>query len=201
MSSLLTADEIAVGDVVTAKMQRLWGWYLTGGILSVIFGFVVISYKDVTMNVLIYFASAYFIAVGLFMLVGSFNMLKERWLLAVIGVLWIGAGIVGFVWPHITIYVIAILIGWSFLVFGVVDIVHAFQRRQMPHWWVQLIRGLASVVIAFLVIRHPGGTFTGIVILLGIWAILFGVIEIIGAFSARHAVTDWESVKSELSRP
>ena len=44
------------------------------------------------------------------------------------------------------------------------------------------------MVIAFLVIRHPGGTLTGIVILLGIWAILFGVIEIVGAFSARHAV-------------
>ena len=44
MPSLLTADEIAVGDVVTAKTQQLWGWYLTGGILSVIFGFVVISF-------------------------------------------------------------------------------------------------------------------------------------------------------------
>ena len=57
---------------------------------------------------LIYFASAYFIAVGLFLLVGSLGMLKQRWLLAVMGVLWIAAGIIGFVWPHITIYVIAI---------------------------------------------------------------------------------------------
>jgi uncharacterized membrane protein HdeD (DUF308 family) len=201
MSNLLTADEIAVGDVVTTNMQKLWGWYLAGGILSVIFGFVVISYKDVTVNVLIYFASAYFIAVGLFMLVGSLGMLKQRWLMAVMGVLWIAAGIIGFVWPHITIYVIAILIGWSFLVFGVVDFVHALQRRHLPYWWVQLIRGVASVVIAFLVIRHPGGTFTGIVILLGIWAILFGVIEIFGAFSARHAVRDWESLKAQVSQP
>jgi uncharacterized membrane protein HdeD (DUF308 family) len=200
MSSLLTADEIAVGDVVTTKMQKLWGWYLAGGIISVLFGFVVISYKNVSVNVLIYFASAYFIGVGIFMLVGSLGMLKQRWLLAAMGVLWIGAGIVGFVWPHITIYVIAILIGWSFLVFGVVDIVHSLSRRHMPHWWVQLIRGIASVIIAFLVIRHPGGTFTGIVILLGIWSILFGVIEIVGAFSARHATRDWESLKAQLSQ-
>ena len=180
-------------------MQKLWAWYLAGGVLSVIFGFVVISYKHVSVNVLIYFASAYFIAVGLFMLVGSLGMLKQRWLLAIMGVLWIAAGVIGFVWPHITIYVIAILIGWSFLVFGVVDIVHSLERRHMPYWWVQLIRGVASVVIAFLVIRHPGGTLTGIVILLGIWAILFGVIEIVGAFSARHAVRDWESLKAELN--
>jgi len=200
MPSLMTADEIAVGDVVTDRMQKLWAWYLAGGILSVIFGFVVISYKHVTVNVLIYFASAYFIAVGLFLLVGSLGMLKQRWLLAVMGVLWIAAGVIGFVWPHITIYVIAILIGWSFLVFGVVDIVHALERRHLPYWWVQLIRGVASVVIAFLVIRHPGGTLTGIVILLGIWAILFGVIEIVGAFSARHAVRDWEALKAQVNR-
>jgi uncharacterized membrane protein HdeD (DUF308 family) len=200
MTSLLTADEIAVGDVVTTKLQKLWGWYLAGGIISVLFGFVVISYKDVSVNVLIYFASAYFIGVGIFMLVGSIGLIKHRWLLAIMGVLWIGAGIVGFVWPHITTYVIAILIGWSFLVFGVVDIVHSLEHRVMPHWWWQLIRGIASVVIAFLVIRHPGGTLTGIVILLGIWAILFGVIEIIGAFSARHAVRDWEALKAELDR-
>jgi uncharacterized membrane protein HdeD (DUF308 family) len=56
------------------------------------------------------------------------------------------------------------------------------------------------VVIAFLVIRHPGGTLTGIVVLLGIWAILFGVIEIVGAFSARHAVRDWESLKAQVNR-
>jgi uncharacterized membrane protein HdeD (DUF308 family) len=201
MSSILTADEIAVGDVVSAQLQKLWGWYLTGGILSVIFGFIVISYKDVTVHVLVYFASAYFIAVGLFMLVGSIGMLRQRWLLAVIGVAWIAAGIVGFVWPHITIYVVAILIGWSFLVFGVVDILHSLERRHVtPHWWIQLTRGVASVVIAFLVIRHPGGTLTGIVVLLGIWSILFGVIEIAGAFSARHATRDWEALKAQLSR-
>ncbi len=168
-----------------------------GGILSVIFGFIVISYKNVSVTVLIYFASAYFIAVGIFMIVGSLGMLKHRWLLATIGVLWIAAGIVGFVWPHITVYIIAILIGWSFLVFGVVDIIHSLSRRHLPHWWIQLIRGVASVVIAFLVIRHPGGTLTGIVILLGIWAILFGVIEIAGAFSARHAVRDWDALKAQ----
>jgi uncharacterized membrane protein HdeD (DUF308 family) len=38
------------------------------------------------------------------------------------------------------------------------------------------------------------------VILLGIWAILFGVIEIVGAFSARHAVRDWEALKAQVNR-
>ncbi|MGP0029695.1 MAG: HdeD family acid-resistance protein [Acidimicrobiales bacterium] len=197
MPYALTADELAAGDAVTANLEKMWGWFLAGGIVSVIFGFLVISYHEVSVYVVVYFASAYFIAVGIFQIVLSFRLLKHRWLYAVVGVLWIAAGVIGFVWPHITLYIIAILIGWSFLVFGVVDIVHSLERRQTPHWWIYLIRGIASVVIAFLVLRHPGGTLTALVILLGAWAILFGVIEIIGAFSARHAVRDWEALKAQ----
>ncbi len=197
MPYALTADEIVAGDAISATTEKLWGWYLTGGILSVIFGFFVISYHQVSVYALVYFASAYFIAIGVFQLVVSFRLIKHRWLYAVLGVLWIAAGVIGFVWPHITIYILAILIGWSFLVFGVVDLVHSLQRRQMPYWWINLIRGIASIVIAFLVLRHPGGAITALVILVGAWAMLFGLIEIIGAFSARHAVRDWQALKAQ----
>jgi len=62
---------------------------------------------------------------------------------------------------------------------------------------VQLIRGIASLVIAFLALADPGGTLLALVILLGIYAVLFGVIEIFGSFSARHAVRHWEALKSQ----
>ena len=63
----------------------------------------------------------------------------------VFGVLWVGAGIVGFVWPHITIFVIAVLIGWSFLVLGIFDIVSSIQYHHLPYWWLYLIRGVVAL--------------------------------------------------------
>jgi uncharacterized membrane protein HdeD (DUF308 family) len=36
-------------------------------------------------------------------------------------------------------------------------------------------------------------------VLIGILAILFGVVEIIGAISGRHATRDWEAYKRRLS--
>jgi uncharacterized membrane protein HdeD (DUF308 family) len=198
MAYALTPEEIALGDAVTAKMEKIWAWYLAGGILSVFFGFFVISYKDDSPYAVVYLASGYFIAAGLFQLVGSVTLAKHRWVFLVMGALWIGAGIIGFVWPHITIYVIAVLIGWSFLVFGLADIMHGLRTHHMPHWWIHLIRGLASVVIAFLALRHPGGALTTLVVLLGLFSILFGVIEIITSFTARHATRHWEALKSGL---
>jgi uncharacterized membrane protein HdeD (DUF308 family) len=197
MAYTMTAEEIAAGDEVSTKLEKMWGWFLAWGILSVLFGFFVISYKDVTVNILVYFFSAYFIAVGIFQLGGAIMMAKHRWTYLLMGVIWIAAGIIGFAWPHITIYAVSILIAWAFLLSGLVDIVQSLRNRHVSNWWIYLIRGLAAVVIAFLVLKHPNGTLQTLVVLLGIFSVLFGVIEIVASFSARHATKDWAAIKAQ----
>ena len=59
--------------------------------------------------------------------------------------IWIGAGIVGFVWPHITIFIVAVLVGWAFLVLGIFDIVNSIRYHYLPYWWAYLIRGIIAV--------------------------------------------------------
>jgi uncharacterized membrane protein HdeD (DUF308 family) len=198
MTYVLTQDEIAVGDAVTTQLEKMWGWYLAGGIISMIFGFFVISWRHATVYAVIYFASGFFIVGGLFELIGSLRMARQRWMHLVFGLMWVGAGVVGFVWPHITIFIVAVLIGWSFLVLGIFDIIASIRFRHLPYWWAYLIRGILAVAIGFLCIRHPGAPLTALIVLMGILAILFGAVEIIGAFSARHAKSDWEHVKAEL---
>ena len=112
---------------------------------------------------------------------------------------WVGAGIVGFVWPHITIFIMAVLIGWGFLVLGIFDIVESVRHHYLPYWWAYLIRGIVAVAIGFLCIRHPGAPLTALVVLIGILAIVFGAVEIIGAFSARHATKHWEAYKAQAA--
>jgi uncharacterized membrane protein HdeD (DUF308 family) len=199
MTYTLTTDDITVGDAVTTQLEKMWGWYLAGGIISVIFGFFVISWRHATVYAAIYFASGFFIVGGLFEIFGSFRMARQRWMHLLFGVFWLGAGIVGFVWPHITIFVVAVLIGWSFLVLGIFDIVSSLSHHHLPYWWLYLIRGVVALALGFLCIRHPGGTLTAVMVMVGILAILFGVVEIVGALSARHATKYWEKYKKQLS--
>jgi uncharacterized membrane protein HdeD (DUF308 family) len=194
----LTDDEIAVGDVVSTQLEKMWGWYLVGGILAMIFGFFVISYRHASVYAIIYLASGFFIAVGLFEIVGALRAARQRWLLLVFGVIWVGAGIVGFVWPHITIFIVAVLVGWGFLVLGIFDIVGSIRYHYLPYWWVFLIRGIIAVALGFLCIRHPGAPLTALVVFIGILAIVFGAVETFGAFSARHATKHWEAYKAQL---
>jgi uncharacterized membrane protein HdeD (DUF308 family) len=200
MTYTLNSDDIAVGDAVTEQLEKMWGWYLIGGIVSVLFGFFVISWRHATVYALIYFASAFFIVGGVFEIVGSIRMARQRWLHLLFGVLWVGAGIVGFAWPHITVFVAAVIIGWSFLVLGLFDVITSIQNRHEPFWWMYLIRGIVALAIGFLCIRHPTGTLESIVVLIGIIAILFGVVEIIGGISAHHAKRHWEEYKSKLGK-
>jgi uncharacterized membrane protein HdeD (DUF308 family) len=197
MANVLTDDEIAVGDVVSTQLEKMWGWYLAGGIISMIFGFFVISYRHASVYAIIYLASGFFIAVGLFEIIAGLRAARQRWPLLVFGVIWVGAGIVGFVWPHITIYIVAVLVGWSFLVLGIFDIINSIRYHYLPYWWAYLIRGIIAIGLGFLCIRHPGAPLTALVVFIGILAILFGAVEAISAFSARHATKHWAEFKAQ----
>jgi uncharacterized membrane protein HdeD (DUF308 family) len=197
MTYVLTNDDIAVGDAVSTQLQKMWGWYLAGGIISMIFGFFVISYRHASVYAIVYLASGFFIAVGVFEIIGAARAAVQRWPHLVFGVIWVGAGIAGFVWPHITIFIVAVLVGWSFLVLGIFDIVNSIRYHYLPYWWAYLIRGIVAVGLGFLCIRHPGAPLTALVVFIGILAIVFGAVEVIGSFSARHATKHWEAFKAQ----
>ena len=93
----------------------------------------------------------------------------------------------------------AVLVGWGFLVLGIFDIVSAVRYHYLPRWWAYLVRGIIAVALGFLCLRHPGAPLTALVVLIGILAIVFGAVEIIGAFSARHATRYWSHYKSQLN--
>jgi uncharacterized membrane protein HdeD (DUF308 family) len=107
-------------------------------------------------------------------------------------------GVIILVWPKPTLYIVAILIALAFVLWGVLELVTAFSSMHTRHWWINLIAGIVSIVIAIWTLRHPGNALNVLIILLGIWMMLWGVIEIVGAFMARHAVTNWNRVKSSL---
>jgi uncharacterized membrane protein HdeD (DUF308 family) len=62
---------------------------------------------------------------GLTQLAVATRVQSWRWLVIVAGILGVAAGILTFVWPAITLYVVAILVAWYLIVFGVMHLVGA----------------------------------------------------------------------------
>lgn len=198
MQIVLTPDDIRAGDDAAEYASKHWAWYLASGILTVIFGFVVLSFKVATAWTLAVFAGLFFVATGIAQIGGAFRAVSWKWTYVLGGVLSIAAGVISLVWPEVTLFVLAILVGWTLLFWGVADVITSLSYRHVPHWWLWLVRGILSIVLGVWSIAQPRLTLVVLVTVVGIWAVMFGVIEIFVSFEMKNARRAWEATKARL---
>jgi uncharacterized membrane protein HdeD (DUF308 family) len=110
-----------------------------------------------------------------------------RWLFILGGILSLAAGIITFIWPGITLYVVSILVAWYLIVFGVMHVVAALAGPNVAWCWTQLLLGIAELILGVWAIRSYQRSLLTFVTLVGVWAIFQGVNEIFAAFSLREA--------------
>jgi uncharacterized membrane protein HdeD (DUF308 family) len=109
--------------------------------------------------------------------------------LVVRGVVAVLFGLLAVVWPGLTLVALALLFGAYALVDGVGMLVEAFRGRDATGWRVgYLIAGLFGVVAGLLTLAWPGITALVLVVLIGAWAIVTGVLDIWAATQRRG---DW----------
>jgi uncharacterized membrane protein HdeD (DUF308 family) len=102
--------------------------------------------------------------------------------LAVRAVLAIVFGIIAVIWPHVTILALALLFGAYVLVDGIGMIVDAFSRnRSGGQRAAYIIGGLLGVVAGIITLFWPGITALVLVILVGAWAVVHGVLDLVAA--------------------
>lgn len=116
---------------------------------------------------------------------------RNWWALVVRGIAAIAFGVLAIVWPGITALVLAILFGAYALVDGIFALVSAFSGRvPTDHWWGVVLEGLVGVAVGIFTFFWPGITLLSLVILIAIWAIATGVLEIIAAIRLREHIRD-----------
>lgn len=116
--------------------------------------------------------------------VGPMADLVDHWgLLLTYGLVTIGLGVVLAAWPDETLKVVAILIGIQLIITGVFRIVLAIASRSLDTSARALVGlfGALALVVGLLCLRDPVQTILAIGIILGIWWLAAGVIDMIGA--------------------
>jgi len=97
------------------------------------------------------------------------------------GVLVVG-GIIAVVWPDITLWVLAVIVGIDFVLSGIARIMGALSLRVEGWGWL-LFGGVLSVAVGVLALVWPGATVLVLGLLLGIRMLLFGISEIMFGLS------------------
>ncbi len=201
MAATMTASQRRQMDTLSDFAGRA-GWvYLAAGILSVLFGAVVLSLvlDWVGLFTVALFVGIFLIAWGLFHLLGALLDQPAHWVWHVIaGALSVLAGVLAIAWPDITLFVLVVIIGWSLIVWGILDLLSAFATYGMRHWWLYLIRGIVSIALGFLALGREDVTLYFVVTLLGAFVIIWGLGDILIAFMLHGAKAKWEKEEKRV---
>jgi uncharacterized membrane protein HdeD (DUF308 family) len=102
------------------------------------------------------------------------------------GIVGIVAGIVTFMWPGITAMFLLYLIAFWAILTGVLEIVAGIRLREvMANELLLILMGVISTLFGILIIIFPGAGALAIIIWIGAYAVVFGIILIVLAFRLR----------------
>ena len=117
---------------------------------------------------------------------------ENWWLLLLRGLVAIAFGVIAFFWPDITLVALTYLFGIYAIVDGVVAIWAAFNAPlgdAGPRWWLGL-SGVVSILAGIAAFAYTGMTTLVLLMVIAIWAIIIGIVQIWGAIELRKILDD-----------
>ena len=161
-------------------LARNWWLVALRGLAAIIFGVLTIINPAMSLAVLILFFGAYALADGVFTAIAAIMRRgnEPRWVaLLVSGILGILIGAVTFLMPGLTALVLLYIIAAWAVIRGIIEIAVAFKLRQeiQGEFWL-ILAGALSVVFGGLLFAFPGTGALAVVLWIGVFAIVFGIV-------------------------
>ena len=162
---------------------RRWNFSYLNGILTIIFGLVALLFPTITIKGLaIYFAITILLG-GIILIISSFRIRfgNTNWPMILLeGLAGTLIGIFILARPESAAAILVALIGiWSLFI-GLVFI-WVYSRKSLPEIanTFHLTAGILAIIVGLLILVNPFGSTRFIVVLIGIYAIIYGVFSIV----------------------
>lgn len=185
MSQTQTVGRPLVGSMLLHALAKNWWLLLLRGIAAIVFGALALAWPGLTLLTLILLYGAFVLTDGVIAIFAAISggAPVARWWLALVGLLGIAAGILTFMWPGMTALVLLfIMAGWAIAI-GVAQIIGAIRlRKEIDNEWFLILSGVISVLFGITIMFNPGGGALALVWVIGIYAIIAGVLYISLAF-------------------
>ncbi len=162
---------------------RSWIWSIVRGVAAVIFGLVAFVAPIAT-------AFALALVIGLFAIIDGIvdivDAIRHRGAAGMVSRIVLGAvsivfGLVMLLWPGLSLEVLVIIVGIWAIVAGILQIVVSTGHRGVPGsgWVWGLVAGILTVGFGVLVMIRPGSGLITLIWILGVYAVLFGIVLIV----------------------
>ncbi len=174
---------------MVARVGRHWGWVLAFGIITVLTGIVALVWPGRTLLVVAVLFGIQLIVTGIFRFAGAFAFDDvsggTRVLLALLGVLSLIIGLYAVRHVLVTLLALALLLGIFWIVSGAVELFTALSHRNMQGRGWTAVTGILSVLAGFVVLVYPAISLLVLVVVLSVWLLVLGAIQIVLAFQIR----------------
>ncbi len=112
---------------------------------------------------------------------------RNWWIPLVSGVVAIIFGILALILPHITLFTLIVLFGIFALIQGIASLARASTAGQQGRSWIwPVVGGLMCIAAAIAAFVWPGITALVLLYIIGAWAIILGISEVVAAIGLRE---------------
>jgi uncharacterized membrane protein HdeD (DUF308 family) len=180
-------------EVTTRQISRAYWWLIIfRAVIALLFGIMTLISVQFTLLFLVYLFGAYVLLDGILAIIVS---LQERrsssgwWVMFLLGIVGVVIGIVSFIHPGNVALVIFYLVGLWLIITGILGILSAFPIRAAGGEGLLVVIGIISIIVGIIFVIHPTSSILTIVWLLGVFALVYGIIQIVRAIQLRSLLS------------
>jgi uncharacterized membrane protein HdeD (DUF308 family) len=168
---------------------RHWEWVLAFGIVTVVAGVLALVWPGRTIVAMALVFGIQLIAAGIYRFVAALATDEAsggtRVLFAMLGVLSFIVGLYAVRHVQVTVAALALVLGIFWVVNGAIEAFAALAYRDVPRRGWTLAMGALSVVAGVVVLAYPGISLVTLTVVLGVWLVALGGMELFAAFAMR----------------
>lgn len=182
---------------ILAGVARNWWILALRGLLAVLFAFCAFMWPGLTLGVLVLLWGAFAIVDGVVAIAAGAS--SRWWSQLLFGVLGVAAGVIALFMPGVTAFALLMVIAAWAIVRGVFEIVAAIRlRKELTGEWLLILAGAASVVFGVLMVMYPAAGALAVVWLIGLQALVAGILLFALAFRLRGISRDVGALRADL---
>jgi uncharacterized membrane protein HdeD (DUF308 family) len=180
-------------EAATRQISRTYWWLIIlRGVVALLFGIMALISVQFTLLFLVYLFGAYVLLDGILAIIVS---LQERrsssgwWVVFLLGIVGIVVGVLSFIHPGDVALVIFYLVAAWLVITGILEIISAFTLRAIGVEWLLVVAGGISIILGIIFFLRPTSSILSLVWLLGVFALIYGIIQIVRAIQLRSLLS------------
>jgi uncharacterized membrane protein HdeD (DUF308 family) len=172
---------------VLSRVASYWWVALLLGVLWIVVGVVVLKFNHASVVTVGVLTGIMFLLFALEEFALAAIDRSARWLWVLFGIILAVGGVLALIRPSATFAGFADILGFVFVLIGVMWMFQAFTERAFNDlWWLTLISGILMMAVGFWV---SGQFFLTraytLLVFVGVWAVMAGTVDIVRAFQIR----------------